>query len=189
MHSGNERSFPTSLGLTTSVGITTLKQFNVLHNKIIRAMTYSSFRTKITPLYKKLNLLKLDEIYSLELGKIMHIFHSGNLPDNFNHFFTPVNQVHCHATRSATRGAYMWQMGHTKYGKRSLRHLGLRSGTRLIHLFMTAPSSHLKNSTEMYLSLPMMTDSMVLKHEYFMSTVYHFILPIAHFNFKLYISL
>ena len=43
---------------------------------------------------------------------------------------------------------------------------------------MTAPSSHLKNSTEMYLSLPMMTDSVVLKHEFFMSTVYHFILPI-----------
>jgi len=29
---------------------------------------------------------------------------------------------------------------------------------------MTAPSSHLKNSTETYLSLPMMTDSIVLKH-------------------------
>jgi len=87
-------------------------------------MTYSSFRTKITPLYKKLNLLKLDDIYSLELGKIMHKFHSGNLPDNFNHLFTPVNQVHCHAPRSATRGAYFWQMAHTKYGKRSLTHLG-----------------------------------------------------------------
>ena len=87
-----------------TLSITTLNQLNVLHNKIIRAMTYSSFRTKITPLYKKLNLL-LDDIYSLELGKIMHKFNSGNLPDNFNHLFTPVNQVHCHATRSATRGA------------------------------------------------------------------------------------
>ena len=85
-------------------------------------MTYSFFRTKITPLYKKLNLLKLDDIYSLELGKIIHKYHSGNLPDNVNHLFTPVNQVHCHATRSATRGAYFWQMAHTKYGKRSLRH-------------------------------------------------------------------
>jgi len=37
----------------------------------------------------------------------------------------------------------------------------------------------------MYLSLPMMTDSMVLKHEFFMSAAYHFILPIAHFNFYL----
>jgi len=55
------------------VGITTLNQLNVLHYKIIRAMTYSSFRTKITPPYKKFNLLKLDDIYSLELGKSMHI--------------------------------------------------------------------------------------------------------------------
>ena len=78
----------------------------------------------MTPLYKKLNLLMLDDIYSLELVKIMHKFHSGNLPDNFNHLFTPVNQEHCHATRSETRGAYFWQMAHTKYGKRSLRHLG-----------------------------------------------------------------
>ena len=113
-----------AIGAWGGVGITTLNQLNVLHNKIIRAMTYSSFRTKITPLYMKLNLLKLDDIYSLELGKIMHKFRSGNLPDNFNHLFTPVNQVHCHATRSATRGAYFWQMAHTKYGKRSLRHLG-----------------------------------------------------------------
>ena len=87
-------------------------------------MTCSSFRTKITSLYKKLKLLKLDDIYSLELGKIMHNFHSGNLSDNFNHFFTPVNQVHCHAARSAPRGAYVWQMAHTKYGKRFLKHLG-----------------------------------------------------------------
>ena len=95
-----------AIGAWGGVGITTLNQLNVLHNKIIAAMTYSSFRTKIMPLYKKLNLLKLDDIYSLELGKIMHKFHSGNLPDNFNYLFTPVNQVHCHATRSATRGAY-----------------------------------------------------------------------------------
>jgi len=112
------------------VGITTLNQLNVLHNKIIRAMTYSSFRTKITPLYKNLNLLKLDDIYSLELGKIMLKFHTGNLPDNFNHLLTLVNQVHCHAKRSATRGAYFWQMAHTKYGKRSLRHLGPKIWTR-----------------------------------------------------------
>ena len=113
-----------AIGAWGGVGITTLNQLNVLHNKIIRAMAYSSFRTKITQLHKKLNLLKLDDIYSLELGKIMHKFHPGNLPDNFNHLFTPVNHVHCHATRSATRGAYFWQRAHTKYGKRSLRHLG-----------------------------------------------------------------
>ena len=128
-------------------------------------------------------------IYSLELGKNMHIYHSGNLPDNFNHLFTPVNQAHCHATRSATRGAYFWQMAHTKYGKRSLRHLGPKIWDKIDPSLHDSAQLTFKNSTEMYLSLPMITDSMVLKHEFFMSTVYHFILPIAHFNFKLYISL
>ena len=53
--------------------------------------TSSSYKTKITPLsvYKKLNL-KLDD--KLELGKIIHNFHSGNLPDNFNRLikFSPM---------------------------------------------------------------------------------------------------
>ena len=119
----------------------------------------------------------------------MHKINSGNLPDDFNHLFTPVNQVHCHAPRSATRGAYIWQMAHTKYGKRSLRHLGPKIWDKIDPSFHDSSHLTLKKSTEMYLSLPMMTDSMVLKHEFFMSTVYHFILPIAHVNFKLYISL
>jgi len=52
------------------------------------------------------NLPKVDDIYSLELGKIMLKFHSGNLVENVNRLYTPENQVHCRATRSATRGAY-----------------------------------------------------------------------------------
>ena len=96
-----------AIGAWGVVGITTLNQLNALNNKIIRAITYSSFKTKITPLYKKLNLLKLDDIYSFELGKIMHKFHSGNLPDNFNCRFTPVNQVFYHARRRATRCIFL----------------------------------------------------------------------------------
>jgi len=72
----------------------------------------------------KSSIFKVDDIYSLELSKIMHKFHSGNLPDNFNRIVTLVNQVHCHGTRSATRSASFWQLAHTKYGKRSSKYLG-----------------------------------------------------------------
>jgi len=37
------------------------------------------------PLYEKLNLLKLDNIYKLEIGKIMYKCPCDNLPDKFNH--------------------------------------------------------------------------------------------------------
>jgi len=53
----------------------------------------------------------------------MHKFHSGDLPENFNGLSTHVNQVHCHATRSAARGAYFWHMARIKCGKRSLKYL------------------------------------------------------------------
>ena len=33
-------------------------------------MTYSSIRSKLDPLYKNLNLLEVDDIYNLDIGKI-----------------------------------------------------------------------------------------------------------------------
>ena len=61
-------------------------------------MTYSSFRSKLDPLYKYLSLLKVDDIYKPEIGKIMHEMHAGNPPDNFKQLFTPLNQIHYYAT-------------------------------------------------------------------------------------------
>ena len=135
----------------------------------------------MTPLHKKLNVLKLDDIYSLELGKIMHKFHSGNLPDNFNHLFTPVNQVHCHATRSATRGASFWQMARNKYGKWSLKHPGAKIRDNI------DPSVH---DSSRFTFEKHYRDLLISAYddrymEFFMSTVADFILPIAHFFFQI----
>jgi len=128
--------------------MTSLRRLNVLHNKIIRAMTYSSFRSKLDPLYKYLNLLKVVDIYKLEIGKIMHKMHAGNPPDNFKQLFTPLNQIHSYATRSATRGAFFWQAAGNKYGKRSLKHLGPKIWAVLILPCMSFPHLHSKNVIE-----------------------------------------
>ena len=105
-------------------GKTALKRLNVLHNKVLRAMTYCSYKSRVSPLYKKLNLLEIDDIYILEIGKFMHRLHWGRIPVNFDQLFTPVSQAHSHATRAATQGGYIWQMALTVKGKRSLKHLG-----------------------------------------------------------------
>jgi len=55
--------------------------------------------------------------YNLEIRKIMHKIHSGNPPDNFKQLFTPLNQIHSYATRSATRGAFFWQAASNKWEK------------------------------------------------------------------------
>ena len=87
-------------------------------------MTYSSYKSRVSPLYKNLNLLKINDIYILEIGMFMHNLHWGRIPVNFDHLFTSVNQTHSHATRAATRGGYIWQLASTVKGKRSLEHLG-----------------------------------------------------------------
>ena len=85
----------------------------------------TSYKSRVSPLYKKLNLLKIDDRYMiLEIGKFMHRLHWGRTPVNFDQSFTPVSQAHSHATRAATRGGYIWQMASTVEAKRSLKHLG-----------------------------------------------------------------
>jgi len=55
---------------------TALIRLSVLHNKVLRAMTYSSYRSRVSPLHKNLNLLKINDIYILEIGKFMHNLHN-----------------------------------------------------------------------------------------------------------------
>ena len=113
-----------AIGSWGGVGKTSLRRLTVLHNKIIKAMAYSSLRSKLDPQYKYLNLLKVKDLYNLEIGKIMHKIHFANPPDNFKQLFTSLNQIHSYATRSATRGALFWQAASNQYGKRSLKHIG-----------------------------------------------------------------
>jgi len=70
-------------GAWGGVGKTSPRRLNQLRKKIIGAMTNSSFRSKLEPLCKYFNLLETDDIYNLEIGKIMQKIHSGNPPDNF----------------------------------------------------------------------------------------------------------
>ena len=93
-----------AIGVWGGAGKTPLNRLNVSHNKVLRAMTYSSYKSRVSPLYKTLHLLKINDIYILEIGRFMHNLHWGRIPVNVDHLFTSVNQAHSHATRAATRG-------------------------------------------------------------------------------------
>ena len=66
-----------------------------------RTITYN-YRCHITPVYKSLNILKLHDIYKLELAELMHKFHHEMLPTSFKDLFQKTAEVHCHNTRYAT---------------------------------------------------------------------------------------
>ena len=57
-------------------------------------------------MFKNLNLLRLDDIYKLELAKFMHRAVNKNLPQNFEFHFTRINEMHPYNLRSIRKQAF-----------------------------------------------------------------------------------
>ena len=78
-----------------------LNKINVIHNKIVRYLTFSKACSRADPLYRKLDLLQLDLLIELEWGKFMYKFENDMLPGAFNDYFKKPN--HHHRTRYSAR--------------------------------------------------------------------------------------
>jgi len=108
------------VGAWGSAPKTGLHRLNTIHNRIIKTISWSSYRCHETLLYGQSNLLKLHDIYQLEIAELMHNFHSNRMPNTFDRLFTVVNSVHTHENRCFTSG----QSCHPvccQYGKRSIK--------------------------------------------------------------------
>ena len=57
--------------------------------------------TRLDYLYLNLRILKLDDLFELELGKFMHQFHNKKLPKSFAGYFQEVGKSHQRNTRTA----------------------------------------------------------------------------------------
>ena len=56
----------------------------------------------------------------------MYDFHNDSLPETFNTFFFPVNQIHNYDTRLASRSSYSLPHIRTNYGKFNIRYSGVK---------------------------------------------------------------
>ena len=85
-----------AIGAWGSATKTSLHRLNTIHNKIIKTISWSSYRCHVTPVYSQLNLLKLEDMHQPEIAKHMHNFHSNRMPNTFDRLFTAVSCVHTH---------------------------------------------------------------------------------------------
>ena len=113
-----------AIGAWGSETKTSLHRLNTIHNKIIKTISWSSFRCHVTPICSQLNLLKLEDIHQLEIAKLMHNIHSNRKANTFDRLFTAVNYDHTHETRSSTSGQYICHPVCSQYGKRSIKFIG-----------------------------------------------------------------
>ena len=82
---------------------TYVNKIQVQQNCIVKIITKTSFfKTKLSPLYDELKLLKLHNIYKLEVSKLMYKFKSKSLPICFNEYFLSSSEVHSYSTGLVT---------------------------------------------------------------------------------------
>ena len=86
----------------------------------------SRLKTKITPLYYQLKLLKLNKIYKLQLIKFKCNLKKQNLPTIFQQYYCSVAAVHCHKTRQASQNKYFQQRVNKKITQNSIKIKGAK---------------------------------------------------------------
>ena len=71
---------------------TCLNKLRILQKKTIRIITQSHYLAHTDPLFSKLKLLKLDDLYKRQLGIYMYKSTKGLLPDSMSSMLIPITQ-------------------------------------------------------------------------------------------------
>ena len=101
---------------------TNIQSLQVLQNKIIRTMSGVRRNEHVANniLYTYLKILKIEELYFLEIAKFMYLYHHNKLPELFSPYFNVVKNIHPHVTRSTTRKNYFVPHVNSNSAKKSL---------------------------------------------------------------------
>ena len=101
-----------------------MKPLNTLHNNVLRILAYCGYRTKLSPVYKAQNILKLEDIYKLEVGKLMFKIINDGKPQQHRVLFTKSREIHNHSTRQAKNESIYISQIQTNSGKKSIQYAG-----------------------------------------------------------------
>ena len=72
-------------------------------------MTFSKFDEHSSPLFKKLNIIKLSDLIKYHISIFMFKFHNQLLPSVFNSYFTSVENIHSYNTRATAKSVTIFQ--------------------------------------------------------------------------------
>ena len=105
-------------GLTNKTVINTVF---LIQKKILKAVTFSDMIVHSDPIFSRLGLLKVGDIFQLQLLSFMYDCYHGLAPSYFCSYFTLVASMHHYDTRAASRGDLFLQRKNTFiYGIRSI---------------------------------------------------------------------
>ena len=111
---------------------TAMLQIKTLQNKVIRHITHSGRMENVDKYYKKLDILKVEDIHFLEVSKFMHKFAKQTLPLTFSEYFREI--PHHHDTRNKAKNTLSLPKPRTNFGKQSLKFIGVKVWSEIPYL-------------------------------------------------------
>ena len=104
-----------------------LNTLQLSQNKAMPAIIKQRWSDRITPIYRRLQVLKINDLCKLETAKFMHQFSDKSaLPASFEKYFTRTTFVYCHSTRTTERNDYFLPHFSTTRLQRSIRFYGVK---------------------------------------------------------------
>ena len=94
-----------------------MNKISLLQRKAVRILTFSNFRDHTEPLFKELEILKVQDNIFLQNCLFVYDYFHGNLPDSFKNTFNKVDDIHSLLTRNANDGILaLPKCNSTRYG-------------------------------------------------------------------------
>ena len=92
----------------------------------MRAITKHRSSDRITPIYRRIQVLKINDLYKLETAKFILQFLDKSLPASFEKYFTRTTFVYHHSTRTSERNDCFLPHFSTSRLQRSIRFSGVK---------------------------------------------------------------
>ena len=122
-----------------------IEKIYLLQKKAIRIISNSGFNDHTKPIFKKLNILNIRDVFKHQIALFMYEYEHGNLPIIFDSFFKKVKESHSYNTRSASLGQLTLVKTKTvKYGGSMLKSLGVKIFNQIkgLEFFSKSKSKH-----------------------------------------------
>ena len=85
-----------------------LKKLRILQNKAVKFIGGDLFQDRITPLYAQSNILKLPNLYKLEVSKLVHAHIRNQLPHKLSNYFTFTSNISSRNTRTTQKKNHLY---------------------------------------------------------------------------------
>ena len=98
---------------------------NIVHNKLLRIITFRKFNTNVRKLHKDTQILNINRFFKLEISKLMYKINVGLVPKQFTNLFTRIEDIHSYHTRQRSSIEYAIPWTGLKISQKSFTYTGI----------------------------------------------------------------